>query len=120
MSGRIIVQSFHYPSVVRVKALDPAIPTTALRRASDIPSDALAVMRQAGATIYSPNSKLIGSEAIDVLHRAGIPVVPWTVNDPAEMGRLLDEGIGRHPGDGIITDYPDRLIQVLRVRGLRR
>jgi glycerophosphoryl diester phosphodiesterase len=68
----------------------------------------------------SPNFRLIGSEVIDALHRAGIPVVPWTVNDPADMGRLLDAGIGRHPGDGIITDYPDRLIQVLQARGLRR
>lgn len=120
MSGRIIIQSFHYPSLSRVKALDPAIPTAALRRASDIASDAVAVVRQAGVTIYSPNFRLIGSEVIDALHRTGIPVVPWTVNDPADMERLVDAGIGRHPGDGIITDYPDRLIQVLRARGLRR
>lgn len=120
MSGRIIVQSFHYPSLSRVKALDPAVPTAVLRRASDIPPDAVAVVRQAGATIYSPNFRLIGGDVIDALHRAGVPVVPWTVNDPVDMQRLLDAGIGRHPGDGIITDYPDRLIQVLRARGLRR
>ncbi|MDR7545363.1 MAG: glycerophosphodiester phosphodiesterase family protein [Armatimonadota bacterium] len=120
MSDRVIIQSFHYPSLGRVKILSPAVPTAVLRRASHIAPDAVAVVRQTGATLYSPNFRLIGAEVIDALHRAGIPVVPWTVNDPAEMERLLDAGIGKLPGDGIITDYPDRLIGVLRARGLRR
>jgi len=120
MGDRVIIQSFHYPSLSRVKTLAPTIPTAVLRRVSDIAPDAVAVVRQIGATIYSPNSRLIGAEVIDALHRAGIPVVPWTVNDPAEVERLLDAGIGRFAGDGIITDYPDRLMGVLRARGLRR
>ena len=47
-------------------------------------------------------------------HRAGIPVVPWTIDDPATMGSLIDAGV-----DGIITDYPDRLRAVLAERGMR-
>jgi len=39
--------------------------------------------------------------------------VPWTVNDPADMRRLIDWGV-----DGIITDYPDRLREVMGERGL--
>jgi glycerophosphoryl diester phosphodiesterase len=120
MSDRVMIQSFHYPSLARVKALSPAIPTAVLRRVSDTGPDAVAVVRQTGAAVYSPNFRLIGPGVIDALHRAGIPVVPWTVNDPAEMERLLDAGIGTLPGDGIITDYPDRLLGVLRARGLRR
>jgi glycerophosphoryl diester phosphodiesterase len=45
-------------------------------------------------------------------HRAGIPVVPWTIDDPATMGSLIDDGV-----DGIITDYRDRLRAVLGERG---
>ncbi len=53
--------------------------------------------------------------AIEIAHaRAlGLKVIPWTVNDPAEMARLIDLSV-----DGIITDYPDRLRQVLRDKGM--
>ena len=37
----------------------------------------------------------------------GLQVLPWTVNDPPDMERLIDWGV-----DGIITDYPDRLRDV--------
>ncbi len=44
-------------------------------------------------------------------HDNGIKVIPWTVDDPATMHKLIDDGV-----DGIITDYPDRLRQVMRER----
>lgn len=53
--------------------------------------------------IYSPHYRLIGKDRITSLHERGIKVVPWTVNDPDDMRRLLAEGV-----DGLITDYPDR------------
>jgi glycerophosphoryl diester phosphodiesterase len=40
-------------------------------------------------------------------------VLPWTVNDPPDMERLIDWGV-----DGIITDYPDRLRDVMAAKGL--
>jgi glycerophosphoryl diester phosphodiesterase len=40
-------------------------------------------------------------------------VVPWTVNQPADMARLVDWGV-----DGLITDYPDRARAVLAERGI--
>ena len=41
-------------------------------------------------------------------HRLGLPVHAWTVNERALMESLLDLGV-----DGIITDYPDRLREVM-------
>lgn len=43
----------------------------------------------------------------------GLKVVPWTVNEPADMARLIDWQV-----DGIITDYPDRLRKVMAARGM--
>jgi glycerophosphoryl diester phosphodiesterase len=45
-------------------------------------------------------------------HRHGLQVHVWTINDPAEMHRLLELGV-----DGIVTDRADLLKQVLRDRG---
>lgn len=47
-------------------------------------------------------------------HKVGIKVHYWTVNDEAEMERLLKLG-----ADGIITDYPDRAVAVMTKLGLR-
>lgn len=45
-------------------------------------------------------------------HRHGLQVHVWTVNEPAEMHRLLDVGV-----DGIVTDRADLLKAVLQERG---
>lgn len=53
--------------------------------------------------IYSPNYHLLGKEKIARLHKMGMKVIPWTVNNPKVMRRLINNGV-----DGLITDYPDR------------
>lgn len=55
--------------------------------------------------IYSPYYRLLSKEKITRLHEQGIRVVPWTVNERADMQRLKQWGV-----DGLITDYPDRAI----------
>lgn len=55
-----------------------------------------------------------GPKVTDLQHRYGLKVVPYTVDDPAVTQRGIDLGV-----DGIITDYPERLIQVAIRNGLR-
>ncbi|MFG2767673.1 glycerophosphodiester phosphodiesterase family protein [Streptomyces rubiginosohelvolus] len=47
-------------------------------------------------------------------HARGLKVVPWTCNDPATIEALMDMGI-----DGIITDYPNRVRELMANRGMR-
>jgi len=51
---------------------------------------------------------------VDEAHRAHLKVIPWTIDDPATMNKLIDDGV-----DGLITDYPDRARTVLADRGFR-
>jgi glycerophosphoryl diester phosphodiesterase len=45
---------------------------------------------------------------IEFLHRSGVRVFYWTENEASRMEELLNRG-----ADGIVTDYPDRLNQLL-------
>ncbi|KUL44131.1 glycerophosphodiester phosphodiesterase family protein [Streptomyces regalis] len=47
-------------------------------------------------------------------HARGLKVVPWTCDDPATIEALMDLGV-----DGIITNYPDRVRQIMADRGMR-
>jgi glycerophosphoryl diester phosphodiesterase len=52
---------------------------------------------------------LITPDVVDKAHHAGLQVVAWTINEVEQMRRLIAV-----PVDGIITDYPDRLLEILR------
>ena len=58
---------------------------------------------------WSPESSVVTADNVAWCHAKGIGVVPWTVDDPAEMQRLVDCGV-----EAIISNYPDRLIKVVR------
>lgn len=56
--------------------------------------------------------RVVSQRTIDAAHDAGAQVHVWTVNDPADMHRLLELGV-----DGIVSDRADLLREVLRERG---
>ena len=53
--------------------------------------------------IYSGYFPLLSRKSVDFLHDRGILVIPWTVNEAADMKEVMALGV-----DGLITDYPDR------------
>ncbi|MFZ1703002.1 MAG: glycerophosphodiester phosphodiesterase family protein [Saprospiraceae bacterium] len=58
--------------------------------------------------IYSPHRTLVTIPLIHLCHKKNIKIIPWTVNYPSTMRKLIRWGV-----DGIITDYPDKLINIL-------
>jgi glycerophosphoryl diester phosphodiesterase len=50
---------------------------------------------------------------VEAAHRRGLQVHVWTIDSPAQMRWLIDVGV-----DGIMTDHPARLVELVRERGL--
>ena len=136
MAERVTVQSFDWRTLRHVNAVAPEIKTACLTIESE---NFDTVQRKTGA----PSPWHAGGNLADhagslpkLVHASGcrtwsmfwrnltqadlaearvlrLTVLPWTVNDPAEMARLIDWGV-----DGIITDYPDRLRAVMAEKKL--
>ncbi len=113
---RVIVQSFHHPSAAKMKRLAPTIPAGLLVGQRQQPADPVAAVRQHGVDYYAPHHSLVTPDLLQTLHRASIPVVTWTANDPADMRRLIALGLGTLPGDAMISDYPDRLVNLRKTQ----
>ena len=54
---------------------------------------------------------IVSGPFVEAAHRFGREVYVWTVNEEVEMERLLDLGV-----DGLISDFPARLAEVVRRR----
>jgi glycerophosphoryl diester phosphodiesterase len=94
----------------------------------DFGGDPIAAIKSFGADAFSPvhgfpqggkvtdpgYREYVTEEMVDHAHRNHIKVIPWTINDPATINKLIDDGV-----DGIITDYPDRLRVIAAERGFR-
>jgi len=55
-----------------------------------------------GGSIWAPEHAALTADLVAEAHALGLMVLPWTVNDPAAMRRLIGWGV-----DGLITDRPD-------------
>jgi len=105
---RTTIQSFDFRTLKVVEREAPGIATAYLtsRRHPDP-----APVAQAGAKIWSPDFTILNEKRMSEARQYNLKVVPWTVNEPADIARVLDLGV-----DGIISDYPDRVVQELTRR----
>ncbi len=61
--------------------------------------------------VYSPSFDLVSLDMRTWTSDQGIKLIPWTVNEVDDMKQMIELGV-----DGIITDYPDRLIELLKTQ----
>ncbi len=113
MLGRTVIQSFDHRTLVEARKLAPQATLAAL--VEDRPAERLVVIgARIGAKIVSPNHEWLTEQDVRELHAGGLMVIPWTANTEKEFKKLVKFGV-----DGIITDYPDRLIAFLKSAGQR-
>ena len=144
---QVTIQSFDWGALMRMRQVAPSLPIVALTNydflqtgrpgrspwlggldIDDFGGDLVAATESFGADAISPvhgfpqNGKVtdpgykpyVTAEMVASAHRAGMKVIPWTVDDQPTMRSLIDKGV-----DGLITDYPDRLREVVASYGYR-
>ena len=112
MEKRVILQSFDFRTLHQMKKQAPEIELSALY--SGKPKSFVEIAKEGGAPIISPEYKLVTPEQVQAAHAAGVKVVPWTANQPADWDKLITAGV-----DAIISDDPAALIAHLKAKGLR-
>jgi glycerophosphoryl diester phosphodiesterase len=79
----------------------------------DFGSSVPKTVKALGAKAWSPHARDLTPATIEEAHKLGLAVIPWTVNETADMERAIAAGV-----DGLITDYPDRLRTLLVSKGI--
>lgn len=142
MTDRVLIQSFDWRSLPLVHARDPKVPLVLLWDETTwvagskwtepvsydaVGGDIIKAAQQLNVSVLSPGYSVpYGQTAADAsfklvadaafmtkAHEAGMKVVPWTINDKATMAAQMDAG-----ADGIITDYPTMLRELMGERGM--
>lgn len=106
IANRVTIQSFDIRTLQVLHKLYPKQTTALLIGNKKSFADNIAELGFVPA-IYSPNFALVTAELIKEAHDKKVQVLPWTVDDEADLQRMLSLGV-----DGIITNYPDRLIKI--------
>lgn len=104
---RVIIQSFDF-RVLRY--WDQKYPEIRIAALVDHTRSVNKALEELGfqPDIYSPDHRLLNKRRVKQLQKMGINVVPWTVNDKKRMEKFIEWSV-----DGIITDYPGRLRNLL-------
>lgn len=67
------------------------------------------MVKAAGGSVWSPDYRDLDAARVAEAHALGLQVIPWTVNEPADIRKVLELGV-----DGIISDRPDRVLIELK------
>jgi glycerophosphoryl diester phosphodiesterase len=127
-ASRIIVQSFDWRGPRRLRRSRPDIRLAWLTRSeifpearswwdgphpSDYGGSVPRVVAAEGGPIWTPLYSDLTEDSVAEAHALGLEVIPWTVNQPSDMRRMLLWDV-----DGLITDRPDLARPVLSELGL--
>jgi len=103
IAGRTLFSSFYDPVLARLRALAPEA-RIALLISRKYPVRVVERAQALGAEAINPEAAIVDEALVRAAHGAGLAVYVFTVDDAAEMRRLLGMGV-----DGLFTNHPDRM-----------
>lgn len=103
------LQSFDVQILEEIKIQSPKMVVALLVEEDEIILEKLHKLSYS-PEIISPYYKLLDEDIVKDLHAKNFKVIPWTVNTAADMQKAISYKV-----DGIITDYPDVLIGILKL-----
>ncbi|HSX12827.1 MAG TPA: glycerophosphodiester phosphodiesterase family protein [Chlamydiales bacterium] len=108
VQNRVYYSSFDPAALLAIRNIEPRA-SIALLYAKGLGDDWLMPLAKGcmdlKAQIVSPLHTLVNESVIEVFHRHGIKVIPWTVNEKDRFKELVEMGV-----DGMISDYPQRFL----------
>jgi glycerophosphoryl diester phosphodiesterase len=108
LMARTTIQAFQVETIRRVRELEPKARTMLLVARGDVerdrarPAEAVRRARELGATDLGMNHRLLDADVMSAARAAGIRVSAWTVNEEADIRRMIDLGV-----DVVMSDRPD-------------
>jgi glycerophosphoryl diester phosphodiesterase len=105
---RIIVSSFGFACIERVRELDPSLRTAFLIGGDRDPVPLLDRAAAGGHRGVHPHWAMVDEAFMTHARHLGLFVNTWTVDDPGEIRRLAALGV-----DGIVTNVPDVALAAL-------
>jgi glycerophosphoryl diester phosphodiesterase len=106
MTASTVVMSFEAPTWRRVRELRPEVATCALYSARALARTSLTAeletLRAAGVRFIGVEHTVVDAAAVKQAQGAGLGLGAWTVNNPADMQRMIGAGVTI-----LITDQPD-------------
>jgi glycerophosphoryl diester phosphodiesterase len=110
MADQVVISSFNPFALRKAKLAGPEI-DCALLVAHDLPGWMRwgLTRRYSRANGIHPEAVMVDVAYVAWARKRGLPLRVWTVDDEVEMRRMLGLGV-----DAVITDFPDRMVEILR------
>ncbi len=112
MEKKVVISSFNHHSVLRMKALAPELACGFLSDTWIL--DVGDYVESYGVEAYHPEFHMLTVKALADLKAHSIQINTWTVNQPEDIRHMIALGV-----DGIISNYPDRVAELLKEANLR-